>query len=64
MTKRYASQSRRGTKNWRGLRALHCIVSGRLLLFSQPNALGLGETPVVPDVMTNADDDSKDRKLC
>lgn len=56
----------------RGPRTVHCVVSGRYLRFGAlgqpspgyfPDQAKIG-TPVVLDVMTSADIDTPDRKIC
>jgi len=53
-------------QNKRGIRAVHCIVSGRYLKYSKADTSARIEegTPVFMDVMTDTGSTTNDKKLC
>jgi len=52
------------TKNRRGKRSVSCIVSGRYFVFGKVDRPMMEGSPIFVDVMTEADPDTKPRKLC
>ena len=65
MILRFPVSSWKRLQNQRGKRAVSCIVSDSWLQFGEPHHenLNIG-TPISLDVMTDAVDDRKPRKLC